>query len=109
MSTPHSAAFAEDVRHGLQQAPRQLPSKYLYDPLGSALFDAICELPWYGITRAELRLLCTHRAQILSRFPSLAQIIELGPGDGRKLLTLVRGTSTPVVAHLIDLSASALA
>jgi dimethylhistidine N-methyltransferase len=109
MSTPHSAAFAEDVRHGLQLTPRQLPSKYLYDPLGSALFDAICELPWYGITRAELRLLCEHRTQILSRFPGLAQIIELGPGDGRKLLTLVRGTSTPVVAHLVDLSASALA
>jgi uncharacterized SAM-dependent methyltransferase len=44
------SAFAEDVRHYLQLSPRQLPSMYLYDALGSALFDAICELPWYAIT-----------------------------------------------------------
>ena len=41
-----STSFADDVRHFLRLTPRQLPSRYLYDPLGSALFDAICELPW---------------------------------------------------------------
>ena len=50
------AAFAADVRYYLSQTPRQLPSRYLYDALGSALFDAICELPWYPITRAEMPL-----------------------------------------------------
>ena len=47
--------FAADVQYYLALSPRQLPSRYFYDDLGSALFDAICALPWYGITRAETR------------------------------------------------------
>ena len=54
------ASFASDVAYYLTLQPRQLPSRYLYDPLGSALFEAICRLPWYGLTRAETRLLTAH-------------------------------------------------
>jgi dimethylhistidine N-methyltransferase len=96
------------VRHYLELVPRQLPSRYLYDPLGSALFDAICELPWYGITRAESRLLSRCRGEILAQVPDLTRIVELGPGDGRKLRTLVEGLRTPLEAHLIDVSDVAL-
>jgi L-histidine Nalpha-methyltransferase len=103
------SSFAEDVRHFLQLTPRQLPSLYLYDGLGSALFDAICELPWYRITRAESRLLECHRQQIFAHLPELARIVELGPGDGRKLQTLVEGTTEALTAHLIDVSPGALA
>jgi dimethylhistidine N-methyltransferase len=102
------SSFAEDVRHYLQLTPRQLPSVYLYDALGSALFDAICELPWYGITRAEMRLLERYRDEVFAHLPGLTRIVELGPGDGRKLKTLVDGTSEPLVAHLVDVSAGAL-
>src|SRR5256885_17165834 len=49
--------FAADVRRDLALAPKQLQSKYLYDALGSSLFEAICRLLWYRITRAERRLL----------------------------------------------------
>ena len=111
MSTPIVAppTFAEDVRHYLQLSPRQLPSRYLYDALGSALFDAICELPWYAITRAEMRLLAAHREEIFAQLAGLTRIVELGPGDGRKLQTLVEGTSLALSAHLVDVSAAALA
>ena len=102
------SSFAEDVRRGLRLAPRQLPSQYLYDGLGSALFDAICELPWYGITRAEIRLLVNHRDGIFALLAGLKRIVELGPGDGRKLRILLEGTSEPLTAHLIDVSAGAL-
>lgn len=102
------SAFAEDVRHYLQLTPRQLPSLYLYDSLGSALFDAICELPWYAITRAETGLLERQRRQIMNHIPDLDRIVELGPGDGRKLKTLVYGNSEPLTAHLVDVSAGAL-
>ncbi|HKH74147.1 MAG TPA: L-histidine N(alpha)-methyltransferase [Vicinamibacterales bacterium] len=102
------SAFAEDVRHYLQLTPRQLPSMYLYDALGSALFDAICELPWYAITRAEMLLLERHRTEIFAHLPDLTRLVELGPGDGRKLKTLVDGTSEPLIAHLVDVSAGAL-
>jgi L-histidine Nalpha-methyltransferase len=57
-------AFAEAARFFLQLDPRQLPSRFLYDTVGSALFDAICHLPWYGITRAELRRLRRHAPAI---------------------------------------------
>jgi dimethylhistidine N-methyltransferase len=109
LSAVATLSFAEAVRHYLQLTPRQLPSQFLYDTLGSALFDAICELPWYGITRADNRLLAAHRDEIFAHLPGLTRIVELGPGDGRKLRTLVEGTSEPLTAHLVDVSDRALA
>ena len=58
--------FAADVRRDLQLTPKQLQSKYLYDALGSSLFEAICRLPWYRITRAENRLLHVHADEIVA-------------------------------------------
>jgi L-histidine N-alpha-methyltransferase len=108
-AAPALTEFAEDVRHYLQLSPRQLPSRYLYDRLGSALFDSICELPWYRITHAESTLLTRHRRDILRHFPDLTRIVELGPGDGRKLQQLVSGITLPLSAYLIDVSGGALA
>ena len=108
------AQFAGDVGYYLQLHPRQLPSRYLYDALGSALFDAICRLPWYRITRAENNLLCRHARAIFARVPTVATMVELGSGSGEKLATLVGASSAsrgnqPLDVHLIDVSASALA
>ena len=101
--------FAEDVRYYLGLTPRQLPSRYLYDALGSALFEAICRLPWYDITRAEQELLATHGAAILSRVDALSTIVELGPGSGEKLATLIASRrSGALTVHLVDMSAAAL-
>jgi L-histidine Nalpha-methyltransferase len=103
--------FASDVQYYLLQDPRQLPSRYFYDDLGSTLFDAICHLPWYPITRAELRLLASHGAQILER-ASASTILELGCGNGDKLLTLLRTNAVHAArssVHLVDLSPAALA
>src|SRR5262245_1900554 len=106
--------FAEDVEYYLSLQPRQLPSRYLYDDLGSALFDAICRLPWYRITRAETRLLADHGHDILSRAAALSTIVELGPGSGEKLATLVEAGRADArhVPHLdlrlVDISRSAL-
>lgn len=58
--------FAADVRRDLALAPKQLQSKYLYDALGSSLFEAICRLPWYRVTRAESRLLRTYAADVVA-------------------------------------------
>jgi dimethylhistidine N-methyltransferase len=106
-----TAQFAEDVRYYLSLTPRQLPSRYLYDALGSALFEAICQLPWYRLTRAEVALLTAHGADIVSSLRPLARVVELGPGSGDKLATLIarvpRGASLLDV-HLIDVSAQAL-
>jgi dimethylhistidine N-methyltransferase len=106
-----TAEFAEEARRGLSQKPRRLPSRYLYDALGSALFDAICELPWYRVTRAEMRLLGGHAPEIWQAVSPLDRLIELGAGDGRKLAALLSGrprTFTPLRVDLVDVSASAL-
>ena len=108
----HLAALARDVREGFSRLPKQIPAQYLYDDLGSALFEAICELPWYRITRAETALLGACSAQIAARFAEPPFVVELGPGSGDKLLRLAQGFSTrPHRAHLhlIDISQSALA
>jgi dimethylhistidine N-methyltransferase len=97
------------VRYYLGLTPRQLPSRYLYDALGSALFEAICRLPWYDITRVEQELLATHGGAILSRVDGLSTIVELGPGSGEKLATLIASRRTSALTvHLVDMSASAL-
>ena len=80
--TSLTSTFAADVRRDLQLTPKQLQSKYLYDPLGSSLFEAICRLPWYRITRAEQRLLISHAGEIVSALgPEPSTIVELGPGN----------------------------
>lgn len=110
------AEFAADVRHDLGLTPKQLQSKYLYDALGSSLFEAICRLPWYHITRAERRLLtgaslaivdaltgADHRAEPL--------IVELGCGSGEKLVILAEALQDAggrARVHLIDVSSQAL-
>lgn len=98
----------EEIHYYLAQSPRQLPSRLLYDTLGSTLFDAICLLPWYGITRAEMRLLVAHGASI-GRRASAAELVELGCGNGQKLEALVRAMAParPDI-HLIDVSREAL-
>ena len=110
-STGLDASLAADVRHYLSQTPRQLPSRALYDTLGSLLFDAICELPWYPLTRAERRLIRTHGDAILRRAGTPTRIVELGPGNGSKLdLLMSTGGSAEAIRRidLIDVSASAL-
>src|SRR3954447_14806475 len=82
-------AFAGDVEYYLGLNPRQLPSRYFYDALGSALFDAICALPWYPITRADRRLLAAPGAGLRACLDALTTIGELGPGGGEKLATLL--------------------
>jgi L-histidine Nalpha-methyltransferase len=111
ISQDFAERFAGDVEFYLAQDPRQLPSRYLYDALGSALFEAICLLPWYPLTRTEARLLQQHARAILGAVPSLATILELGAGSGEKLAALLHGAAArrfPDV-HLVDISPAALA
>lgn len=103
--------FAEDVAFYLTQTPRQLPSRYLYDALGSALFEAITRLPWYRVTRAETGLLKTHARAILAACAPLTDTVELGAGSGEKLARVLQARdagSAALRVHLVDVSRSAL-
>jgi L-histidine N-alpha-methyltransferase len=101
--------FVTDVAEYLQRTPRQLPSRYFYDALGSALFDAICRLPWYRVTRAETALLARHGREIFEPLPRPLNITELGCGNGDKLAVLLEnGGERFRRVHLIDISPAAL-
>jgi L-histidine Nalpha-methyltransferase len=77
--------FAADVRAGLTKpVQKELLSKYLYDDVGSALFEVICRLPEYGLTRADERLLTRHAKEIVDRLPDSIAVAELGSGSGKK-------------------------
>ena len=105
-------ALARDVVAGLTSQPKYLAAKYHYDTLGSQLFEAICELPWYPITRGECALLRRERDAIIGRLDDPATLVELGGGNGEKLAILAAGLARQdraATVHLIDISATALA
>src|SRR2546423_15073048 len=79
--TRHVSEFAAAVREGLlKPGQRELPSKYLYDEVGSSLFETICLLPEYGLTRADTRLLRKYAREIVYRLTSPTHLAELGSG-----------------------------
>jgi len=105
------AAFAADAARGLSRRPFTMPSQYLYDDLGSSLFEAICHLPWYPITRAEKGLLARHAPAILRAAGRPLTIVELGCGTGEKLDLLLDAWDSEhgdLKVTLIDISAAAL-
>ena len=76
--------FAADVRRGLNAPRKFLLPLYFYDALGSALFDAICELPEYYVTRAETSILTKFAREIVDAFGGPFRIVELGSGSAKK-------------------------
>ncbi len=111
ISNPSLADFAADVREGLHRAgQKELPSKYLYDEVGSALFEAICLLPEYGLHRAGASLLQAHGAEIVERLEQPVCVAELGSGNGRSTRWILEALARrqPVRYYPIDISASAL-
>jgi dimethylhistidine N-methyltransferase len=104
--------FASDVRTGLTHpGQKRIPSKYLYDEVGSALFEVISHLPEYGLTRADERLLRGHAEEIAEWIAGPVSVAELGSGSGKKtrwiLEALCRRQHTRY--YPIEISPSALA
>lgn len=111
MEAVATTTFAEDVRAGLSARQKTLPCKYLYDALGSALFDAITLLPEYPVTRAEEGLLAARAGDIARALVPGVVVAELGSGDGRKTKTLLQAIlryQAEVAYHPIDISRAAL-
>ena len=106
-----AADFAAEVRAGLAKPQKELPSKYLYDEVGSALFEVICALPEYGLFRAEARLLRQHAADMVAGLSSPVIVAELGSGSGKKTRYLLEELARrqPVTYYPIDISRAALA
>jgi L-histidine N-alpha-methyltransferase len=108
----HVSEFADAARDGLTKAgQKELPSKYLYDEVGSSLFETICVLPEYGLTRADARLLETHAKEIVERLSGPISVAELGSGTGKKTRWILEALSARqrTFYYPIEISPSALA
>ena len=103
--------FAREVRAGLMRSGQKtLPCCYLYDDLGSALFEAITWLPEYGLTRADARVIQAHAADLMECLPPDILVAELGSGTGTKTRAILDqlGRRQSVIYYPIDLSVAAL-
>ena len=106
-----AASFADDVRAGLTATKKFLAPKYFYDDLGSALFEAICELPEYYLTRAETEILERYAPEMIAAAGGPIELVEFGSGSARKTRVVIAaalGLQRELTYHPIDISPSAL-
>lgn len=105
------SSLAVEVRAGLMAQPKTLPPKYFYDELGSHLFEAICHLPEYYLTRAETAILKQYASAMVSRLPGRISLVELGSGSAvktRYLIEALLARQSRLHYQPIDISASML-
>ncbi len=99
-----SISDGQEVIAGLQRTQKQIPSKFLYDPRGSKLFDRICELPEYYLTRTEIGILEEHSKAIAEALGERCAVIELGSGNSRKARILLDALPSPAAYVPVDIS-----
>lgn len=94
----------------LREGQKSLPCKYLYDEVGSLLFEAICALPEYGLTAADERLLRAHASDMIAPFRPGVMVAELGSGSARKTRWILRALARrqPTRYWPIEISSYAL-
>jgi len=105
------AGLAEDVRRGLASQPKRFLPKYFYDELGSQLFEAICLLPEYYLTRAENEILEHYADEIVSSMDGNTTLLEMGSGSASKTRLIIEALLRKQLELLfipVDISASAL-
>lgn len=103
-----SGPFLAEVIEGLRRPRKTLPCKYFYDAQGSALFERICDLPEYYLTRTELEILRLHIAEMAGELGPELLLIEYGSGSGKKTLLLLDHLEAPAAYVPIDISESAM-
>lgn len=110
MPLASAPASGSDVIDGLTQTPKSLPPKYFYDDRGSQLFEQICELPEYYLTRTETAILQQCASEI-AQITGECELVELGSGSSTKtriLLDAYENLGYPLSYLPIDVSAGIL-
>lgn len=103
-----TAGFRDDVLAGLARQPKAIPCKYFYDEAGSRLFEQICALDEYYLTRAELEIMQRHAAEMAELLGTDCLLIEYGSGSSRKTRHLLDHLVAPVAYVPIDIAGEAL-
>jgi dimethylhistidine N-methyltransferase len=101
---PQNETFLSEVLRGLQRSKKQLSSKYFYDERGSRLFEQICLLDEYYLTRTELHIMQKGVQEMASLLGSNCLLIEYGSGNSAKIRMLLDTLETPVGYVPIDIS-----
>lgn len=101
---PDREEFLADVVSGLLASPKTLPSKYLYDERGSHLFDEICNLDEYYLTRTELQIMEQYAGEMATAVGSKAVLIEYGSGSSLKTGRLLEQLDSPAACVLVEIS-----
>lgn len=105
------ANLADDVRKGLAARPKRFLPKYFYDELGSQLFEAICLLPEYYLTRAENEILQRYADEIAGSVDGKITLVEMGSGSASKTRLIIEALlrrQSELLFMPVDISASAL-
>ncbi|TWT51655.1 L-histidine N(alpha)-methyltransferase [Allorhodopirellula solitaria] len=105
---PKVNGFAREVVKGLLESPKRIDSKHLYDERGSKLFDKICQLPEYYLTRTEQEIMQANVADIVREVGPNALLVELGSGSSQKTRLLLDRLEAPRAYVPIDISAEHL-
>jgi dimethylhistidine N-methyltransferase len=101
---PSEESFRDAVFAGLGQAKKTLPCKFFYDARGSALFEGICEVPEYYLTRTEIRILEDYAGEIARHIGAYCRLVELGSGSSRKVRILLEALEAPAAYVPVDIS-----
>jgi len=103
-SQPSVAQFLADVHWGLSQSPKAVPCKYFYDERGSKLFDQICLLEEYYLTRAEDEIIKRHAQEMADQIGPGVMLVEYGSGSSTKTRALLDRLDAPVAYVPVDIS-----
>jgi dimethylhistidine N-methyltransferase len=106
---PDAARFRAEVLRGLRRPAKELPCKYFYDETGARLFEEICDLEEYYLTRTELAIMRRHVADMAARVGPQALLIEYGSGSGIKTRLLLDHLPAPAAYVPVDISGEQLA
>src|SRR5215469_14374540 len=101
---PQRKTFRDEVLQGLQDARKELPSKYFYDDIGSQLFEQICELDEYYLTRTELAIMQAHTQEMAELLGPQCLLIEYGSGSSTKVCMLLDALQEPAGYVPIDIA-----
>ncbi|MEO8881718.1 MAG: L-histidine N(alpha)-methyltransferase [Gemmatimonadaceae bacterium] len=101
---PNTRSVREEVLRGLRAEPKTLPPKLFYDAVGAELFEQICELPEYYLTRAELEILHARAGEIAKLAGPRVALLEYGSGAGVKIKLLLDALQSPAAYVPIDIS-----
>ena len=102
-AAPHDA-LTDDVIEGLRKSPKELSPVWFYDDLGSFLFDSICELPEYYVTRTEMGIMQMHAAEMAHHIGPRAALIEFGSGTSLKTRLLLDVLDRPISYVPVDIA-----